>query len=64
MLIIGKGCFIGWNTAKAVGNETEAYGDARCEAFGIDWAVFRTKEGEALAATFDDLTGFVDNIGN
>lgn len=64
MLIIGKEYFIGWNTAKAMDNEREAYGNARCEAFGVDWAVFRTKEGEPLAATFDDLETFIRNMGD
>lgn len=64
MLIIGKEYFIGFNTAKAMGEEMAAYSKVRCVAFGIDWAVFRTKEGDPLAATFGDLTDFVRNMGD
>ncbi len=39
MLVIGAEYYIGWNTAKALGDETAAYSYVRCEAFGKDWAV-------------------------
>lgn len=62
MLIIGKKYLIGWNTAKALGDEMAAHSWVRCEAFGIDWAVFRQGDGEPLAATFEDLTDFFNAI--
>lgn len=63
-LIIGAKYHIGFNTAKEMGDEMAAYHHVRCEAFGADWAVFRTEDGEPLTTTFDNLTDFVDDIGN
>ena len=63
MLEICAEYFIGWNTAKSLGDETAAYSYVRCEAFGKDWAVFRTSNGEPLAATFDNVANFAQEIG-
>ena len=63
MLVIGAEYYIGWNTAKALGDETAAYSYVRCEAFGKDWAVFRAKNGEPLASTFDSVANFARDIG-
>lgn len=64
MLIIGQKYYIGWNTAKLLGSEFASYSEVRCEAFGIDWAVFRRENGEVLAASFIDIGNFVNGLGD
>jgi hypothetical protein len=45
---------IGWNTANRL-EDTGACGEKmRCEAFGYDWAVFRSVSGQSFAIAFKD----------
>lgn len=64
-MLIGEQAMCGFNTAKALGDETLQGENIRLEAMGHDWLVFRDTAGRAHAVDFVshvELVAFVRGL--